>query len=90
MHVAFPKALEWSAAVPGVGTLEMTGRHLCFMGGRVKIASTGAEEAASGQGRHGRFGGVFGVLGTSGARGASGASGASGAVGVVGSVGPVP
>lgn len=34
----------------------MAVRHLCFMGGRVKNASTGAEEAAAEQGRHaGRF-----------------------------------
>lgn len=48
MCAFLPKALEWSKAVPGVGTHEVTGRHLCFMGGRIKNASTGAEEAASG------------------------------------------
>lgn len=30
----------------------VTVRHLCFMGGRVKNASTGAEEAAAEQGQH--------------------------------------
>ena len=34
--------------------VHVTVRHLCFKGGRVKIASTGAEEAASEQGQHAR------------------------------------
>ncbi len=64
MRAPLSKALEWSEAVPGVGALvHVTERHLCFKGGRVKIASTGAEEAASEQGQQAqRFrDGVFGA-----------------------------
>lgn len=54
MRAPLSKALEWSEAIPGGSgaPFHMTVRHLCFMGGRVKIASTGAEEAASEQGQH--------------------------------------
>lgn len=57
MHGPLSKALEWSEAVRGTrgrAPIHVTVRHLCFKGGRVKIASTGAEEAASEQGQHAR------------------------------------
>lgn len=49
-----PSQKHWNGQKPyqAVGApFHVTERHLCFKGGRVKIASTGAEEAASEQGQ---------------------------------------